>query len=313
MKASLGFLTNISSAAKKVIYVVSAIGAVTGLMAWLLSFLDVSTPAAQLVQSLTLLGILLIGILAFFGREIMIARKEKYANVTRHTHLVFHRIRDVSYYLSAYLDDELDGRDARTVLENAELCISALLADIARVFEILTGTTCRACIKTFALVDGSPYMFTLTRDPSSLAEECDRDKHRGENLTDPLVQNEHFKALYTMKESYYFNNDLPGTEDYRSTSLLAYRNVFDDNTKAPVWNGGKLAHWPLPYRSTIVCAIRHLAPADFEQAGVGVVGLLGIDSTSRNVFHEEWDAHLALAFADALMVPLQLQSKINAD
>jgi hypothetical protein len=63
--------------------------------------------------------------------------------------------------------------------------------------------------------------------------------------------------------------------------------------------------WPLPYKSTMTCAIRQGTFDRADDVEQLVLGFLTIDSESRGVFVDRWDVQIAFAMADALFHPLR--------
>ena len=71
------------------------------------------------------------------------------------------------------------------------------------------------------------------------------------------------------------------------------------------------SEWPLPYRSTLTCAIRHHAILGLLEQPEAV-GFLCVDSESRNVFEKRWDVELCFSIADALFHPIDQLIKTMA-
>lgn len=186
-----------------------------------------------------------------------------------------------------------------------------ILDDIAQIFSMLTGTKCRACIKAIELIGDTAYTLTLARDKASRKALYERDIRRWETKNDPVEDN----VLDHEGPPYVLINNLPGKKGFKSTSFRVYGPNRDEAESDITWRSRRYERrrWPLPYRSTIVWAIRQPSALDLQFPAEGIVGFLGVDSEARNVFERRWDPQLGLAFADALFHPCLLYSGLQDD
>jgi hypothetical protein len=246
-------------------------------------------------------------ITAAFGyaiyRVVATIRKEKYANITPHIHDVNHGIRDLLTFMEQQIPTSV------TTTGEFELFqplfrnrLIDILTHIAHMFSVITGTKCRACLKTMFTHQGVIYMQTLARDKRSDGINFNRDEKRRDDLMDPIARNSEFLRMVKIEKDgpgiwHFFCNDLPSNKNFQSTSFDAY----DPGKQNPT----------LPYGSTICCAIGQ-APRPGIKGIVGgtgestiVIGFLAVDSESRGVFRERWDVELLYSFSDAFVWPLK--------
>jgi len=240
---------------------------------------------------------------AFIIRNFQTARKEKYANITERIHKSCHQARNILTWLNYFhekvqADDRYDFSDNIVVVKNE---MSSFLNHVQSVFEMLTGTRCRATIKVINKRNGKIYVDTLTRDSSSKQTWLELDNKRFTENIDLLKKNKCFSDLFSLNNFrwHFCCNDLT-KEETNSTSKKAYCEFGTGENKKHC-SPSKTCNCR-PYRSALTCAIRQ--PQTENIKGVDVVGFLCIDSESRGVFDPRWDVQLGLAFADALFHPL---------
>jgi hypothetical protein len=183
-----------------------------------------------------------------------------------------------------------------------------VLDRFANVFVSLTSTYCRTSIKLTYEEKGQLYFYTLTRDTGSEQKLREMDRQRSNSNHDPLERNSQFARLFSADEErwHFVCNDLCREHGFSTTSMTAYKRGYGEMVeKVGVLDWLRNKKWPLPYRSTIACAIRQGRFDGADTLDPVVIGFLTIDSESRNVFVERWDVQIAFAVADALYHPLR--------
>lgn len=263
-----------------------------------------STETMAAVSYIILFSMIIV--VAFVFREFQVARKEKYANITEKLHDIFHDIRNLQTLMaSAYPDGEIAKDDAARHIAECKSKLTDILNNAANIFHMLTSTRCRASIKCiFDHHDYILYLDTLCRDHTSANRWRDLDNKRVREDVDKLEDNLTLRKILTEDTPswHYFCNDLTSSSsNYHTTSTQAYEDYYRSKSSERKWLNPR--QWVLPYKSTIVCAIRQ-PPIDRFPDNVEAVGLLCIDSESRNVFVEQWDVQLCFAIADALYHPV---------
>lgn len=229
-------------------------------------------------------------------REIQLARKEKYANISNHKHRCLHLIRDLSTYLSI-LDSSTD-MNFNHSKNQIRQAFTEILTEFSFIFSMITGTHCRAAIKTIIEKNNKLYIQSFARDSHSKEENEKKDKERLENLTDSLEENTDFDLLYYDKLSprhYFISNDLPTRRGYNTSSFKVWGSPPDNVSRIKAHK-----EWTLPYKSTIVWPIQQNSNEYFGFENQSCVGFLAIDSESVNVFYEKWDVHLGAVVSDSL-------------
>jgi hypothetical protein len=235
------------------------------------------------------------------------ARKEKYANITEYTHRVNHSIRDLTTYITMF-DQGKIACDAYQFTETVKTKLGEVLDKLQLTFVSITGTNCRTSIKLVYNYNGTGYYFTLARDNTSLQRCRAMDDKRVKSNHDPLEKNAQFSKLFSDANSvfHYFSNDLPADKTFSSTSFTAYDESWGQTGLADGWwFSHRRSQWPLPYKSTIACVIRHGPAAFIPEEKEIVLGFVTVDSESRGVFTERWDVPLVFAVSDALYHPIR--------
>ena len=265
--------------------------------------------------TVSLLLIFFIAIIIF--REITTLRKEKYANINEHRHRCIHLLRDLTTFLLTQVEKQknnsnnLDGVRKRT-----QTILTEILNEVSTNFSMLTGTLCRATIKTIYKNEDKIYVFAFARDGKSRHANLKKDKERREKNMDPIEENEDFQLLYEdfgPKQCCFFSNNLITRRSYRTSSFKVYDYPPENITfwDVVLQHLGIYRNWALPYKSTIVWPIQQLENPDLEFKVLGCVGFLAIDSESRNVFKKRWDCPIGAEIADALFHPINLLSSIG--
>lgn len=275
----------------------------------------------QTVTSYIASGYVLVLVTVAFGfmafRQYQTIRKEKYANITPHLHSISHILRDLQTFLDEQRPEEGATKDqVRSYRREAKRKFVQVLDELANIFRTITSTHCRASIKLLYPGEHAEelYFWTYARDQRS-EEECrDRDQWRIRNNHDALNKNKRFAQLFSKDETlwHYMSNNLASDASFSTTSMTAYKPDHADS----IPNGVRALfsrRWPLPYRSTLSCAIRQGSFDLHEERQSTVVGFLTVDSESRGVFVEKWDIQLIFSVADALFRPLNRLNDVNQE
>ena len=256
--------------------------------------------------SVSIILLVLTGLTIF--RELNTLRKEKYVSISPYLHRALHLIRDLESYLDMLNPDDY-GNSKEKSMKQIQTVLCKILDEVVKIFSLLTGTPCRAAIKTIYRHEGKLYIFTFARDSDSQVANRDEDKIRLRENRDSLEENEDLDLLYQKfgpKNRRFFCNDLTKRRNYRTSSYKTYGNPTTELTPGPVNSIFDQKEWPLPYKSTIVWPIQQKESGDILDLELqACIAFVGVDSPSRNVFVEKWDAHLGAAISDALYHPLK--------
>jgi len=240
-------------------------------------------------------------------RQWITIRKEKYANITPLLHAVHHEIRDLNTFI--HLNEPKDGskREYERFMNDCKVQFGRVLDQLKNVFGTLTSTHCRASIKMTYEKNDRVFIYTLTRDQGSKQQCFLRDNQRLDADHDPLEENPQFARLFNGKILvwHYICNDLTSDNSFRCTSMSAYDPEYATRAPRSRWARFWNLSWPLPYKSTLACVIRQGQFDLNQQIQPEVLGFLTVDSESRGVFQERWDAQLMFSVADALYGPVR--------
>ena len=237
-------------------------------------------------------------------REIMSSRKEKYANITEKHHFCFHTTRDIETFLNDIDPASLTEKDKEHIFTAATNGYIKILDGVATIYSMLTGTRCRATIKTIYEKDGKLFVRTLARDADSYEHNFETDIQRFEDNKDAIEENEDFELLYDEKQpgqSCFFCNNLIERRIYKTSSFKVYG---EPNKEMSWYERMRCKGWTLPYRSAIVWPIQQKKNRYFAFDEIGCIGFLAVDSESRGVFKKNWDTWLGAGIADALFHPI---------
>lgn len=295
----------------KALSVFAALASILGLVSLFRDFLNVGKDTALLITNGTMSALVLLLFLGTLFREWSIARKERYADVMGRIHMCLHRCRDLQSVLLRLRAQIVSGPKPtqRQVEVAGKKLLMDILDDFAGVYSMLTGTNCRACVKTVYSNKsaGKLYVQALARDKASGDACAGLDRLRFDENMDPLEHNTDFVGLYdrySSSERCFFSNDLSREfqNGYVSTSVAAYKKFL--GTK----NGGS----SLPYRSTMVWPIQQ-KQGNQDLPRDTCLGFLAVDSPSRNVFIRKWDFEIGAGISDSLFHVLKLYSDILAE
>ncbi len=277
---------------KEITYFVGVVASPFVIIYSLNKYIGFSDNVFELILTSTISGTFLLLMIFIVVREVMSGRKEKYANITEQIHYCSHISRDMPSYLNEIDPSALDEKSKKHVFSVTTNSIVKILDRIATIYSMITGTRCRACIKTIYRKDNKLYVRTLARDIMSYESNSNTDKERYNNNKGAIEENEDFDMLYddnTPGESYFICNNLIKRRNYTTSSF----KVYGEPDKELSWYDVMVCKsWPLPYRSSIVWPIQQKENRFLRFDEIGCIGFLAVDSESRGVFHKKWDPWL---------------------
>lgn len=255
----------------------------------LFNFTERATLALIYTIELSLFSLFLI--VYVISQEYRFSRKARYAEATYSIHSCVHFLRDLHFDLEN-IQKKVDCKQA----------LSKVVTSFANAFSLVTGTHCRACIKTIEIRNISPEKFYTIIDKKEQVnylfvntfcrDTITANNHRDEYIH-PVISNTDFLELYLdIDKRFFFCNNI---DVYKGT----YQN-------SSAQSGKKLS-----YRSTIVWPIRRLVYGQDggEKAILNqeqdIIGFLCVDSGRRNVFRSNYDIELGAIVADSLFVFLK--------
>jgi hypothetical protein len=177
---------------------------------------------------------------------------------------------------------------------------------LSDIFGLVTGRRCAVCVKAIVTEDHESQFRAQTLWRSRNSQDRENPSQRSRHWLD---KNTDFEALFAEERRYFFSNWLPGIAAYKNSSFEVYGNPPDGNI--PIIGGLiRGARWTLPYRSTIVCAIRPRPthPSD-EDATQDVIGYLCVDSRRSRTFSEDDDVELLQGVAELLYPIIRLMKE----
>ncbi len=211
--------------------------------------------------------IILGGLLSW--REFAYSRKARYAEAMASMHQAVHSLRDASESI------EQGNKDSA----RKEICQT--LSDVQQAFSLISGVSCRACIKTLAYDTGENKASTDTflRAKGTTVKAGKDDEARIDKNTD-------FKMLFEYKMPVYFSNNLGKENPYLNS------NWPDDNDE----RNSFLKLRKYDYISTIVWPIRAKEHDEHPE----IIGFLCVDSRTRGAFSRRYDIDTGAIIADTL-------------
>lgn len=220
------------------------------------------------------------------AREYSYSRKARYAEAMRALHRCSHEIRDANWGIEE---------------NNHELCmlsVKSALNSLATAFSIITGTSCRACIKIIyhdsTKTPVEFYTSTFCRN-QKVASSANKDSAA------PIEENTDFTILYRQSdgENYFISNDLTKRKSYHNSN---WPSRHDDRAKF-------IKERKYQYISTAVWPIR----AREGDNNPEVIGFLCVDSLARGVFRRRYDIDTGAIIADMLYYMLYEYRNAFAD
>jgi len=267
-------------------------------------FVGFSDNLFELILTLTVSIVFILLLFFLIAREIMSSRKDKYANITEKHHFCFHTTRDILSFLNELDAEQLTKQQKEHAFRVATNGFIKVLDSVATIYSMLTGTRCRATIKTIYEKNGKLFVRTLARDSDSYEHNYDNDKKRFDDNQDAIEENEDFELLYgdvKPGQSCFFSNNLIERRNYKTSSFKVYG---DPNKEMGWYDRAFCKGWTLPYRGAIVWPIQQKENRYFTFAAIGCIGFLAVDSGSRGVFKRNWDSWLGAGIADAIFHPI---------
>ncbi len=226
-------------------------------------------------------------------------REARYAKALPHVATVFERVRDGYYFLQGVDTDSGTSHEEffLTLMGNA-------IREIARAFEAISATPCRAVMKWLEEPPTSP----IELDAWPVRDLVRSHDKRIRSAADDFVgNNSDFRSIIEGREEVFVGNDLPAM-------------FLSGNYENSHWREEAVRNDKVDYRSAIVAPIgrfledRSLAAAlGFEAVGQDLVGFLCIDAKERHAFEEPLDVVLATTLAHGLFPVLHLYSPFTYD
>ncbi len=168
---------------------------------------------------------------------------------------------------------------------------------LSDLFSSITGRRCGVCVKVVTAEEHeSQFSVKNVLAVPQLSRPQRRSIH--EKIDHWLAKNTDFEALFADQRRYFFSNWLPGFDGYKNSSFAAYREPPSRGKFPLLGTMSRHLKWTLPYRSTIVCAIRAkpVAPDD-EDATQDLIGYLCVDSRRSRTFSEDDDVEVLQGIA----------------
>lgn len=214
--------------------------------------------------------------LMLFIQERIYGRKTRYAEATIPLHKAMHYLRD-AWYMTQRLGDS-DENFRRQVKES--------LQELARAYSIVTGTSCRTCIKLAYFDD------TATEDQrlkvKTYCRNTEAEERTHESGSDWVADNSDFeeimKADHEPATKRFFANKLP---------YIGYKNSH--------YTAEEMQRGDMIYAATIVWPIRKKSETDTPD----LIGFLCVDSKTPCVFDNNYDVEIGAGYADALYMLLK--------
>jgi hypothetical protein len=204
-------------------------------------------------------------------------------------HRAHHLLRDSTYAV------------VRGETASAQDRLAASVAEMATVFSMITGQTCRASIKLLQLAADAPEEVDPVRGAEYLyVTTLCRHDHTNPPSTrgpDPLVGNTDFMQVWDIESpgTCFISNDLDSVDPYENSHR----------------KGRPKATWA--YNATMVWPIQKAEiESDDDPDGLGfdMLGFFCIDSLTRNIFRYDNDFHIGAGYADALYTHLSIRNLV---
>lgn len=231
--------------------------------------------AGSNVPQIILTAWLCVLIVIAWGIVLTKTKQARLAEALPSMHDVFHQLRDAYYALAT--DGAYD-----TTMEK----INKALASFANSFGIMTGSSCRACIKQ-VLCEGRPgdqdprsvQVTTFCRFPDTPEPAKRFDKDYVSDNTD------YFILFREPGQNYFYSNDLLNEKGYQNSH----------------WTQEMVKEKRVPYKSTIVWPIRKKLVGEDHDTW----GFLCVDSIQTHVFLLDLNFSVGAGFADTLYILLK--------
>ncbi|WP_417471180.1 hypothetical protein [Maricaulis sp.] len=251
------------------------------------------------ISSLFILMFLLI--LMHVVKEVSYRRHLKYYECLDKMHSALHNMRNIVSSIGFDIENNGDNAELLKRRKGAALiAFQTILTDVKDMFELIAGSSCRACIKSISTsANGDDLLvLALQRDHFS-AERCrELDRKRLADNVDLMSQNSYFNKSYSNNNNSmagFIINNIHNEPGFTTTSVHAY----DDGRERKPRDATQV----LPYVSAITYAIRQLEDESAALESVGCIGFLAVDSKAPKAFLAQ-DLNLMAALADGLFHPV---------
>lgn len=289
---------------------------VTAILTWSPLF-SASRPTYAIILASTISLIAVIALVALAYREwcsglaladyasVANTNQERAASIERQGDAILHRQLETSKKIKEILSrlDQLEEYEAKALkIENENISavrvwFRELLDEYKNLFEELTNSPCRTCIK-LVYEEDQLYVFTFARDSESMAANWKSDKDRWERRHDLLEKNSDFLELWSSgqnDENYRLYDNMPENPNYLSTSL----NYFAHQDYSAIRG------WRLWYRSALVFPIRQENHEMINEKSDFCIGFFCVDSSDTYVFNDDWLISLGRRMSHELYHPLR--------
>lgn len=240
-----------------------------------------------------LAAIVFLGLLVLFGAVLLVWQEYRFSRKARYAESLPNLL---AFARAMAVGESLTEDRCRAVMADA-------VREISEAFSLATGTRIGVCLKKVVLETTSNRcrVEDVCRDPKSKDRgERSRVRPDGRPVQHWVETNTAFKRTWTAVgfpagAQYFLCNNLPGEPHYQNTSFEIYGEPHPQGTVARTfgWRDG----WTLPYKSTLVVPVLGTAKVDGSTV---VLGYLGLDSASINVFDTRYDVPLLRIFAEFL-------------
>lgn len=245
--------------------------------AWF-SVFERKTDLNAIIFTIILGSYVLIILAVAIWREIVYARKARYAEAMPKMHMTIHCLRDA--FTQIYTSEQ----------NHSKRCIEEALSFFASSFSLITGVHCRSCIKTIEYEkdrgnERNFYVSTFAR--GSTPPSGDLQEPIPRRKKDWLSENSDFLLLFRTNDNKFISDNLGKLDGYQNSHWpdgLVEREEFIKNRK-------------YDYISTIIWPIRK---RNIHEGTLAVNGFLCIDSKTRGVFGYRYDVDVGAIFADSL-------------
>lgn len=218
--------------------------------------------------------ILVLGILLIY-REYVFSRKARYAEASFFFHKTTHSIRD------AFDLTEAENK------EGTLLKIQAALDGFSSAISMITGASCRVCIKQILEKNEGEEYFTQTFVRSNTNRYNEK-----KDSPQELFKNSDFFYIVRENADMYFSNNLKKESAYNNSSWPGVSTERDAYIKAKKYDYISSISWPIQGGAPL--------SEESQKNKPELIGFLCIDSLTKNIFDRRYDKQLGLMFADSL-------------
>lgn len=244
---------------------------------------------------LTVIAVYLVILLVFvIIYTINNGRKAKYAEALECMHGVMHAARDIYHNIEWAHKNILVYQEAQCKQD-----LVRLLSEACSAFNITTGVKCHLSLKTVGRhptdkSDINLFVNTLARDGAS--EDKLHELDQNEKFKHKVIENTHYELILSGHERRFFHGNLKSLNFYKNSDWILHPNERKISS---------IIVWPIRYK---------YKERDKEIVTNGeiqdIYGFLVVDSFSRNVFNDKYDAYIGSVLVDALYPIFQMYYQV---